>query len=466
MARAKAAVPARTAGVAPQARTARQIEAVSDSVKQLSKEVKSLTKDVKALTRTLSASQKNMTAMKKRTDTIAKTMVQVRGQPRKIQVLENRTQKILAGTKESKAQARALTKIDARAARLEGRLDKVAKSMPKAGLQRHVADNARAVRENTRAVAKTARRIDRMDKQMDIIRDKTRSITMLEGRIDDVKKGAITGDEAADIRAGRQEVTSISSTMGELGSEVARLGNMLDAISARTGGVEGIQATVDMLKGRLEKMAGSDAVSAISEEIDKMRSHVGTISQNAADIESKIRLLADKASSSATGGIKSVIADIDGLKQDIVTQERKSREKASALADTIKGADGTSSGRDAALLRLAEFQSYVGIKSGSKDGTIQEIKSMAEQTRDIAGLFGDVSGRAGGIGTPVKVQQWAVASMLDCADRWELRFGEVADVLYDTMGRDALREAVSMTQVRDIYGIRGVDELGRILQAP
>ena len=47
----------------------------------------------------------------------------------------------------------------------------------------------------------------------------------------------------------------------------------------------------------------------------------------------------------------------------------------------------------------------------------------------------------------------------DCADKWELRFSEVVQILKDGLGKDMLKEAVRIQQVRDIFGIRAVDEI-------
>ena len=49
--------------------------------------------------------------------------------------------------------------------------------------------------------------------------------------------------------------------------------------------------------------------------------------------------------------------------------------------------------------------------------------------------------------------------MLDCADKWEIRFSDVYSILTNAIGRDMLKESIRIQQVRDIYGIRAVDEI-------
>ena len=52
---------------------------------------------------------------------------------------------------------------------------------------------------------------------------------------------------------------------------------------------------------------------------------------------------------------------------------------------------------------------------------------------------------------------------MDCADRWEIKFGDLYSVLTNAIGRDMLKEVIRIQQVRDIYGIRAVDEIRKDL---
>jgi hypothetical protein len=53
--------------------------------------------------------------------------------------------------------------------------------------------------------------------------------------------------------------------------------------------------------------------------------------------------------------------------------------------------------------------------------------------------------------------------VLTSGDKWEVRFSDVYSVLINAIGRDMLKEAIRIQQVRDIYGIRAVDEIRREL---
>jgi len=117
-----------------------------------------------------------------------------------------------------------------------------------------------------------------------------------------------------------------------------------------------------------------------------------------------------------------------------------------------------------ALLKLSEYQSNIRMNAESKYGVAKDIEKMAKQTADIVNLFDRVSIESGEkIPLPHEVRQWAVGKILDCADKWEVRFSDVYSILSNAIGRDMLKEAIRIQQVRDIYGIRAVDEIRRDL---
>jgi len=85
---------------------------------------------------------------------------------------------------------------------------------------------------------------------------------------------------------------------------------------------------------------------------------------------------------------------------------------------------------------------------------------MASQTAGIINLFDKLSIEAGEkIPLPHEVRQWAISKILDCADKWEIRFSDVFAILINAIGKDLLKESIRIQQIRDIYGIRGVDEI-------
>ncbi|MGD8638273.1 MAG: chemotaxis protein, partial [Nitrosopumilaceae archaeon] len=117
-----------------------------------------------------------------------------------------------------------------------------------------------------------------------------------------------------------------------------------------------------------------------------------------------------------------------------------------------------------ALLKLSEYQSNMRMQSESKYGEAKDLEKMAAQTADLVNLFDKLSIESDNkIPLPHEVRQWAVSKILECADKWEIRFSDVFTILTNSIGRDLLKESIRIQQIRDIYGIRAVDEIRKEL---
>jgi hypothetical protein len=98
--------------------------------------------------------------------------------------------------------------------------------------------------------------------------------------------------------------------------------------------------------------------------------------------------------------------------------------------------------------------------SESKYGELKDLEKMANQTAEIVNLFDRLSIESEEkMALPLEVRRWAVSKILDCADGWEIRFTDVFNILTNQLGRDLVKEAIQLKQVRDIFGIRAVDEI-------
>jgi len=112
------------------------------------------------------------------------------------------------------------------------------------------------------------------------------------------------------------------------------------------------------------------------------------------------------------------------------------------------------------LLKLSEYQSNIRMLAESKYGSLEDIEKMAEQTAEIVNLFDKISIESEKkIPLPHEVRQWAVSTIFDCADRWEIRFDDLFKILLDSMGKNLLKESIRIQQVRDIFGIKAVDKI-------
>ena len=120
----------------------------------------------------------------------------------------------------------------------------------------------------------------------------------------------------------------------------------------------------------------------------------------------------------------------------------------------------TTSNEVIGLLKLSEYQSNVRMLAESKYGSLQDIEKMAEQTAEIVNLFDKISIESENkIPLPHEVRQWAIGTIFDCADRWEIRFDDLFKMLLDSLGKNLLKESIRSQQVRDIFGIKAVDKI-------
>ena len=120
----------------------------------------------------------------------------------------------------------------------------------------------------------------------------------------------------------------------------------------------------------------------------------------------------------------------------------------------------TTSNEVIGLLKLSEYQSDVRMLAESKYGTLDDIEKMAKQTAEIVNLFDKLSIESEKkIPLPHEVRQWAIGTMFDCADKWEIRFDDLFKILLDSLGQNLLKESMRIQQVRDIFGIKAVDKI-------
>ncbi|MFQ5573787.1 MAG: chemotaxis protein, partial [Nitrosopumilaceae archaeon] len=191
-------------------------------------------------------------------------------------------------------------------------------------------------------------------------------------------------------------------------------------------------------------------------------------------------------------GLKSIQSDFSDFKENVSKKTSTIEEKVSSISDLIKrseasasefhsktdkvfqeleGLKGATSKASSdttkemmALLKLSEFQSNIRMNTESKYGELKDLENMADQTTQIINLFDKLSIEAQEkMPIPHEVRQWAVSKILDCADKWEVRFSDVFNILTNNLGRDLLKEAIRIKQVRDIFGIRAVDEIRKEL---
>ena len=130
------------------------------------------------------------------------------------------------------------------------------------------------------------------------------------------------------------------------------------------------------------------------------------------------------------------------------------------IRNTTNKASITTSNEVIGLLKLSEYQSNIRMLAESKYGSLEDIEKMAEQTAEIVNLFDKISIESGKkIPLPHEVRQWAIGTIFDCTDRWEIRFDDLFKILLDSLGKNLLKESIRIQQVRDVFGIKAVDKI-------
>ena len=130
------------------------------------------------------------------------------------------------------------------------------------------------------------------------------------------------------------------------------------------------------------------------------------------------------------------------------------------IRNTTNKASITTSNEVIGLLKLSEYQSNIRMLAESKYGSLEDIEKMAEQTAEIVNIFDKISIESGKkIPLPHEVRQWAIGTIFDCADTWEIRFDDLLKILLNSLGKNLLKESIRIQQVRDIFGIKAVDKI-------
>lgn len=470
----------------------KRISAVADSNKSLQKEIREMAKIFKD-------NQKVLVSMKGMMDVLSGSLEQIAGQSKQISMMEEDTKKIYESLSRAKLQEGIIAALGRQTKDLDARI----KSMSEEGsreISQQVQDSADSIRNNTTMIIKIAKRVDEIRDDLKEVSGRTDSlrgigdeIDRLNMRIDDMAKeasGAATGAKAvADLRGELERVTEQVGQAASLGSDLDSIKDAIDATAAKASRIDVLGGVMDGLRRQFELVA-SDVAATNSASARSVEELAGKIDR----IETSVDTLAHRADATASVGesLKSVQSDLAGIRGEMLERTKEMEKRIAAASEMIKRQDASSmefhkkaremfsdiqSIRTAAakasddsakemmaMLKLSEYQSGIRMISESKYGEVADLERMARKTSDIGNLFDRITIETGReIPLPSDVRQWAVGNIMDAADRWEIRFGEVYAVLKNAMDKETLRRSVSMPQVRDIYGTATVDKIKRDL---
>ena len=192
--------------------------------------------------------------------------------------------------------------------------------------------------------------------------------------------------------------------------------------------------------------------SALIKNLENIKSEFLTLREYVGDNED---VLLEKIS-----GISEMINRTEASSAEFHKKADSIIQELQKIRNTTNKASITTSNEVIGLLKLSEYQSNIRMLAESKYGSLEDIEKMAEQTAEIVNIFDKISIESGKkIPLPHEVRQWAIGTIFDCADTWEIRFDDLLKILLDSLGENLLKESIRIQQVRDIFGIKAVDKI-------
>ena len=474
----------------------KKVSSVSDTNKTLQKEIKVMSK-------IFGENQKVLVSMKGMIDTLVSTLEQIQKQSKQINIIEEDTQKLYAGLNQVRTQSNLVSKINNQAAKLQEEITKISniqKLSSASELSQKVDDSMNSIKNNSQMIIKIAQRIDEVRDDLRKVSGKTDSYLEISSEINQLKNTIeeISG-KTTKLETGAQIIDSLKEELGRITDKVTSTTNLedelmgikitIDAISSKASKIDSLTGVIDGLKVQFETIAArvnsNDNLSL--ESINDLAGKIDSIENKIGDLSQKTEFTARVGE-----GLKIVQEDISSFKKDVHDKTNNIEKKLVSVSENLERQDAStlefhkkseklfeeihniknitnkisndSSNEMIAILKLSEFQSNVRINAESKYGDIKILEKMAKLTANIVNLFDKISIESGEkLPLPQEIRQWSISKILDCADRWEIRFSDVYSVLTNLLGRDILKEDIRIQQIRDIYGIRAVDEIRKDL---
>jgi chromosome segregation ATPase len=373
---------------------------VYNKVNAVSESTKALSKEIKGMAKIFKDNQKILVSMSDMMESISLAMTQMQKQAKQINIIEEDTQRLFTGLNQVKIHEKFITKLNKQTEQLDQKIIKIDEKqdfIPKSNeIMKSISESKESIRNNSKMIMKIANRVDQVKDKMD----------------DEPKVGK---DVTSQIEELRESIKSMTSRTGDIGNDMSNLKNEIGGIISNP---------------KISSLIG-DGMKTFKSEIEEKISNISNMINRSDKIVSEFHQKTDK-----------VMHELQGVK-----------------GVTNKASDDSSK-EVMAILKLNEYQSSIRMQAESKYGDIKDVEKMATQTTELINLFDKLSIETEDkIPLPHEVRQWAVGKIFDCSDKWELRFSEVFGILTDNLGKELLKEAIRIPQVRDIFGIRAVDEI-------
>ena len=369
-----------------------------NKVTNVSESTKALSKEIKGMAKIFKENQRILVAMSDMMESLNTTMAQMQKQSKQIGIIEEDTQRLLSGLNQVKVHEKFITKLNKQTDDLDRKMSKIDDKPKTQDVMKTVNESINSIRNNSKMIMTIANRVDDVKE-----------------KIDEVSKKGGTSEIKSQIDELRENIKSITNRTGDIGNDMSNLKNEIGGIISNP---------------KISTVIG-DGMKTFKSEIEEKISNISNMINRSDEMASEFHKKTDK-----------VIHEMQGIK-----------------GVTSKASDDNSK-EVMAILKLNEYQSSIRMQAESKYGDIKDIEKMTLQTTEIINLFDRLSIETEDkIPLPSEVRRWAIGKIFDCADKWELRFSEIFNVLKDNLGKELLRETIRIKQVRDIFGIRAVDEI-------
>ena len=389
------------------------MNSISDATKILANEVKSMSK-------IFADNQKILISLKNMIDAVSTALEQIQRNARQINILEEDTQKLFSGISQVKIHSNLISKVNEQTDKLQEQVSKIREkqeSLPDVNkIMQSVANSLDSIRNNTKMIMHVSDKTEKIRDDIKEVSTKAEKITRLEENITNLKQ------ELGTITSKTESLVNMSSDIRDVGIELGSLVRKTDALATFGTDIRNVGTEFANFKeGVMGKTKQIDErVSELTELLNRNTAATSEFHKKTHEIHQELQEIRNITHKTAQNTSREVIG----------------------------------------LLRLSEFQSTVRMHAESKYGTLDDLDKMISQTVDMVNLFDRLSIESEKkMPLPQEVKQWSISKILDCADRWEVRFTDVFRLLITNLGRDLVKESLRIEQVRDLFGIRAVDEV-------
>ncbi|MDE1724532.1 MAG: chemotaxis protein [Thaumarchaeota archaeon] len=444
----------------------KKMTSISDATKTLASEVKTMSK-------IFVENQKILISLKDMITTVNSSLDQIQKNSRQINIIEEDTQRLFSGMSQVKAHSNMIDKINNQITRLQDHAEKIRdkqESMPDTNkIMQSIADNIDSTRNNTKMIMHISEKTEKVREEIKNVAQTAESLVNLSTDVEELRKSTSEisskteslvnlRHEIEEVRQNTKEIASKTEKMSALEENITGLKEEVGSVITKTDSIiPGLESQIRNVGAEIDFLIKkTDSISELGNDIRNINSEFSNFRENVIgknkDLDEKISDFAEllNKNSAAITEFNKKTYEISQQLQDIKHVTHKTSQNTS---HEVMG-----------LLRLSEFQSKIRMRSESKYGTLEDIEKMADQTKDMINLFDRISIETETkIPLPLEVKQWSISKILDCADRWEIRFTDVFRMMITELGSDIVKEAIRIEQVRDLFGIRAVDEIRRDL---